>query len=189
MLRRGIYRALFILVFSKAKVFCEAIEKTLHGNYIKLTTNADMQLINSFFDNDSAGIKAAEDLVNLINFTEINKASSVHLPVELLAKAITDPSDLVHKRNQSELINFLKSKKILRWIKEKPINFLWERYLYSHYYSPFQSAWVLNVAGDKVSQTADVETAQDESQLDQKQNLERKKTWKAWEYMLAKHIL
>jgi len=33
----------------------------------------------------------------------------------------------------------------------------------------------LNVAGDKVSQTADVETAQDESQLDQKQNLEQEK--------------
>ena len=33
----------------------------------------------------------------------------------------------------------------------------------------------LNVAGDKVSQTADVETAQDESQLNQKQNLEQEK--------------
>ena len=77
-----------------------------------LISNFDQVVV--FFDNDSAGIKAAEDLVNLINFTEINKASSVHLPVELLAKAITDPSDLVHKRNQSELINFLKIKKILR---------------------------------------------------------------------------
>lgn len=67
-----------------------------------------------FFDNDPAGIKASNELVNLINFTEINKASAVHLPVELLKKNISDPSDLVHKRDQQELISFLKFKKILR---------------------------------------------------------------------------
>lgn len=66
-----------------------------------------------FFDNDSAGIKASEDLVNLINYPEGNKASSVYLPTELLERGISDPSDLVHKRSEQELINFLKSNKLL----------------------------------------------------------------------------
>ena len=48
-----------------------------------------------------------------INFTEINRASGVWLPEELLLKGISDPSDLVHKRNEQELINFLKEKRIL----------------------------------------------------------------------------
>jgi hypothetical protein len=66
-----------------------------------------------FFDNDEAGIKAAISLVELINFTEIDKASFIHLPVDLLAKKISDPSDLLHRQNQQELINFLKYKRIL----------------------------------------------------------------------------
>ena len=76
-------------------------------------------LINNFdkiivlFDNDSAGIRAAQDLVRLINFPEMTRASSVHLPTDLLSKGISDPSDMVHKRSEQELINFLKAKKIL----------------------------------------------------------------------------
>tara|TARA_R110000851_G_scaffold97156_2_gene210675 strand:+ start:7775 stop:8845 length:1071 start_codon:yes stop_codon:yes gene_type:complete len=76
-------------------------------------------LVNSFdkiivlFDNDPAGIKAAQDLVELINFPSLNRARSVHLPIDLLSKGISDPSDLIHKRNEQELINFLKSNRIL----------------------------------------------------------------------------
>lgn len=66
-----------------------------------------------FFDNDPAGIKAAMDLVDLINFPAGNKARSVNLPIELLTQGISDPSDLIHKRNEQELINFLKEKRIL----------------------------------------------------------------------------
>lgn len=76
-----------------------------------LITNFDKVIV--FFDNDEAGIKAATSLVDLINFTEIDKASMTYLPIELLSEGISDPSDLVHKRNQQELINFLKSKRIL----------------------------------------------------------------------------
>jgi DUF2075 family protein len=65
------------------------------------------------FDNDPAGIKAAKDLVDLINYPEMNRARSVYLPVGLLARGISDPSDLIHKRNKQELINFLKLNRIL----------------------------------------------------------------------------
>lgn len=77
------------------------------------------ELINAFtkvvvfFDNDSAGIKAAKDLVDLINYPEGTKASPLNLPVELLEHGISDPSDLVHKRNEKQLINFLKQNQIL----------------------------------------------------------------------------
>jgi hypothetical protein len=76
-------------------------------------------LINNFdkivvlFDNDPAGIKAAQDLVALINFPSFTKARSVHLPIDLLSRGISDPSDLIHKRNEQELINFLKINRIL----------------------------------------------------------------------------
>jgi len=73
----------------------------------------DFDKVIVFFDNDAAGIKAANELVELINFTEINKASMVHLPIELLGRSISDPSDLVHKQNEKELIKFLKAKNIL----------------------------------------------------------------------------
>lgn len=76
-------------------------------------------LLNNFdnivvlFDNDPAGIKAAQDLVDLINYPAMSRARSVHLPIAWLAKGISDPSDLVHKRNEQELINFLKRERIL----------------------------------------------------------------------------
>jgi hypothetical protein len=66
-----------------------------------------------FFDNDSAGIKSAQDLVQLINYPEGTKARYIHLPVDMLASGISDPSDLVHKRNEKQLINFLKENYIL----------------------------------------------------------------------------
>ncbi len=77
----------------------------------ELISNFDRVVV--FFDNDPAGIKAAGNLVDLINFTEINKASMIHLPIDLLSKGISDPSDLVHKKNIQELISFLKHKRIL----------------------------------------------------------------------------
>lgn len=76
-------------------------------------------LLNNFdkivvlFDNDPAGIKAAKEFVELINSKLRNRASSVHLPIDLLSKGISDPSDMVHKRNEQELINFLKTVRIL----------------------------------------------------------------------------
>ena len=77
-----------------------------------LLNNFDKVIV--FFDNDEAGIKAMETLVLLINERlNNNKAEGLHLPVTLLEKGITDPSDMVHKINEKELINFLKSKKIL----------------------------------------------------------------------------
>ena len=66
-----------------------------------------------FFDNDPAGIKAAQELVELINYPEMNRANSVYLPIELNSRGISDPSDMVHKRNEQELINFLKLNRIL----------------------------------------------------------------------------
>jgi len=82
-------------------------------------SNAFWNLVDSFdevvvlFDNDAAGIKAAQDLVNLINYPSDNKARSVYLPEWCLAKKISDPSDLIHKKGRQELINFLKAKRIL----------------------------------------------------------------------------
>lgn len=66
-----------------------------------------------FFDNDAAGIKASAELVNLINFTEINKARQLYLPLEYKDRGVTDPSDLVHKANTQILIDFLKKHRIL----------------------------------------------------------------------------
>jgi hypothetical protein len=86
-------------MFPKSKVFWDLLE-----GFDKVVV---------IFDNDSTGIISAEKLVTLINFPAGHKASSVHLPVELLQKNISDPSDLIHKRNQQELINFLTFKKIL----------------------------------------------------------------------------
>lgn len=77
----------------------------------KLIENFDKVLV--FFDNDETGIKASIDLVNLINFTEINKASSIHLPIELFEEGISDPSDLVYRKGMQQLINFLKERRIL----------------------------------------------------------------------------
>ena len=77
-----------------------------------LIKNFDKVII--FYDNDQAGIEAARKFVDIINFTEINKASYVHLPKELVQDKITDPSDLTHKKNEKALINFLKSKNILK---------------------------------------------------------------------------
>ena len=76
-----------------------------------LIKNFDKVIV--FFDNDEAGIKAAKQLVDLINFTEIDKASFIHLPIDLLKKKISDPSDLIHRKNKQELISFLKYKRIL----------------------------------------------------------------------------
>lgn len=77
-------------------------------------------LINNFdkivvlFDNDETGIKAAIELSDLINLrTQSSKASMCYLPVELISKGITDPSDLIHKKSQQHLINFLKEKSLL----------------------------------------------------------------------------
>jgi len=66
-----------------------------------------------FFDNDEAGIKASKQLVDLINFTEINKARQLYLPPEYKDRGVTDPSDLVHKANLQTLINFLQKYRIL----------------------------------------------------------------------------
>jgi hypothetical protein len=76
-----------------------------------LMANFDKVIV--FFDNDSTGIKAAVDLVAVINSQYRNKASYIHLPTELLAQKMSDPSDLVHRRNLRELVSFLKQEKVL----------------------------------------------------------------------------
>lgn len=66
-----------------------------------------------FYDNDNAGITGAKKLQDYINFKYPNKSSYVHLPENLNPLGISDPSDLVHKKNKEELVKFLKSNKIL----------------------------------------------------------------------------
>ena len=66
-----------------------------------------------WFDNDNTGITNARYLVELINSIEKNKASSIVLPPKLLEEKIKDPSDLIAKKGEEELMLFLKRKKLI----------------------------------------------------------------------------
>lgn len=64
-----------------------------------------------FFDNDEAGIKAALKLSEIFNSYSAGTAFPIHLPESLHTKHhIKDPSDLIWKRSQTELKNFIVEK-------------------------------------------------------------------------------
>ena len=65
------------------------------------------------FDNDSAGIKAADKLTLIINKLHPDKARSVHVPKYLLKDKISDPSDLYHKKGRKSYLGFLKKYNII----------------------------------------------------------------------------
>jgi len=66
-----------------------------------------------FFDNDRAGIQAAEKLVDLINGMYPRKARSIHLKVSLQKDNISDPSDLIKGKGKKPLTNFLLDNKLI----------------------------------------------------------------------------
>lgn len=66
-----------------------------------------------FFDNDKVGIEASIKFSELINMRLPGKSRRIHLPEELFSEVIKDPSDLVHKIGQQELINFLKHNRVI----------------------------------------------------------------------------
>lgn len=63
-----------------------------------------------FFDNDEGGIKNALKLAEIFNSFSPGIASPIWLPEILLQSHITDPSDLIWKRSQTELKHFLVEK-------------------------------------------------------------------------------
>lgn len=60
-----------------------------------------------FYDNDKAGIEASKKVCNYINSYYPNKSRSIHLPLELLEQGVKDPSDLIFKKGEQELKNFI----------------------------------------------------------------------------------
>lgn len=60
-----------------------------------------------FFDNDETGIKAAYKLKEKLESLGAINPYVLHLPTFLLSESITDPSDLIYKKGQEELTNFL----------------------------------------------------------------------------------
>lgn len=60
-----------------------------------------------FFDNDRTGIRSANKLSLLINTILPDKTFVITLPVELLDEGIKDPSDLIHKKGEAHLTEFL----------------------------------------------------------------------------------
>ena len=66
-----------------------------------------------WFDNDEAGLKSCKIIVNYINSLFPGKARALHLDTSLLKQGIKDPSDLISKKGKTELIEFIKNKKLL----------------------------------------------------------------------------
>ena len=77
------------------------------------------QLCNRFkeiiiwFDNDDAGLRSCKIVASHINSLYPGKAKVIHLDTSLLEQNIKDPSDLISKKGKSELIEFMKNKKLL----------------------------------------------------------------------------
>lgn len=67
-----------------------------------------------WFDNDNAGIKASRIVSSHINSLYPGKSRPIYLDTTLLEEKIKDPSDLIAKKGEEELIKFLKDKKILK---------------------------------------------------------------------------
>jgi len=60
-----------------------------------------------FFDNDAQGIKASQQLTQIINNHFPGKASPLWLPESLNQQGISDPADLYEKKGRNELNQFL----------------------------------------------------------------------------------
>ena len=77
------------------------------------------QLCNRFkeiiiwFDNDEAGLRSCKIVASHINSLYPGKAKVIHLDTSLLEQDIKDPSDLISKKGKTELIEFIKNKKLL----------------------------------------------------------------------------
>jgi 5S rRNA maturation endonuclease (ribonuclease M5) len=75
-------------------------------------------LINRFeeivilFDNDRAGIEAAQKLVDAINEMSPRKSRYIHLETNLLKIKVTDPADYIKKKSREHLCIFLQGNKI-----------------------------------------------------------------------------
>ena len=65
------------------------------------------------FDNDEAGIKAGEKLLNLL-FELQSGVRRVNVPFDLLEKGVKDPSDLRKRYGEVKLLDFLKTNKLIR---------------------------------------------------------------------------
>jgi DNA primase len=66
-----------------------------------------------FFDNDRAGITAAENLVDHINSIYPKKSRYVHLKESLLKQSISDPADLIKNKGKELLTEFLLENKLI----------------------------------------------------------------------------
>ena len=82
-------------------------------NDILLPICSRFKSITVFFDNDNVGIEAGEKLSNYINSYFPDKSNYIHLDIELLESNISDPSDLIHKKGEKTLVNFLKDNNLL----------------------------------------------------------------------------
>lgn len=82
-------------------------------NDILLPICSRFKNITVFFDNDNVGIEAGEKLSNYINSYFPDKSNYIHLDIELLESNISDPSDLIHKKGEKTLVNFLKDNNLL----------------------------------------------------------------------------
>lgn len=71
------------------------------------------EFITIIFDNDKTGIEAANKIVGIINSYFPGKSSYIHLPIQLLAEGIKDPSDFIEVKGRRQLINFLLKNKLL----------------------------------------------------------------------------
>lgn len=61
-----------------------------------------------WFDNDRAGIEAANKITNIINMIYLGKASTLWIPEPLLKQGIKDPSDWIKAQGFSPLNEFIK---------------------------------------------------------------------------------
>ena len=67
-----------------------------------------------FFDNDSTGIEASQEVAAKINkLYNHAKATFIYLPEELRKYKVSDPSDMIYRRGLQKLINFLTEKRLL----------------------------------------------------------------------------
>jgi len=66
-----------------------------------------------FYDNDEVGIQAAQKISQEINIMLPNKSRSLHLPVSMFERGITDPADLVGLDGVTPLRQFLTQNQII----------------------------------------------------------------------------
>ena len=69
--------------------------------------------ITIFFDNDNVGIEAGKKLSDYINSYFPNKSNYIYLDTNLLENKISDASDLIHRKGEKTLINFLRNNNLL----------------------------------------------------------------------------